>query len=503
MARNFQQGHGFSTSILYYDEHFRLSTWPAPQTVFPIGFPILISALGMLGVPLRLAAFLISAAGFMMVPPLITAAALRMGQKPTTALLLAMIWLCLPMNWGNVEESQTDMLFTALTLGGFVLLIRPTVTARQLLLSGLCAAIAFSVRYAGVFWLMTVGLIFVASILQRQKPAFKHAVQFFVVPVAMVVMLFLRNKMLVGDIKGGNNYGSGQSFAFSAMEAYYCLSRITGLDQDALMRGHFAEMLFAAGLIILICITVPFGRRVHRLDFRSLVALPITLKSTAPLYVVMSVATLIWLETTTSIHLSPRMFFPVIPFALLSAADLIGRLGAASKDISILKRRLIPLASGMMVVGLLAGQTQSAGDVASQIHRYGMVAEIVETPAVGSDGSIEARQLMADTKILTSEPHMLAEYLERGVIGLTENEYTSQVWTDDAVVSLIRHYGVNQVVFFPDLPTDDTNPFFRSLRRFEDGHEVRRPWLNPVLVTPRIQIYEVIDGTQPCKLQCH
>ena len=132
-----------------------------------------------------------------------------------------------------------------------------------------------------------------------------------------------------------------------------------------------------------------------------------------------------------------------------------------------------------------------------------MVAEIIETPISGSDGPIDARQLMANTNILTSEPHMLAEYLERGVIGLTEKVYTSQVWTDDAVLSLIQHYGVNQVVYFPDLPTDDTNPFFNSLRRFEDGHELQHSWLKPVVVTPKIQIYEVIDGTLPFKLQCH
>jgi uncharacterized membrane protein (DUF485 family) len=498
VARNIQQGNGLATSIIYYDEHYRLSTWPAPQTVFPLGFPILISALGLLGVPLRLGAFLMNAFGFLIVPPLIAKAALRMGRQPATALLLAVIWLCFPMNWGNVEESQSDMLFTALTLASFLLLQYQAPTRWHLLLSGLCAAAAFSLRYAGIFWLLTVGLMSAVTILQRRRFAFKQAVVFFAVPATTVLVLFLRNQLLVGDIKGGNNNSSGQPFAFAVMEAYYCLSRITGLDQDALFRGNTAEILFTAGFTILLYGVARLLRQIDRSRLREMITLRVAPQSAAALYVVVSVVTLIWLETTTSIHLSPRMFLPVIPFGLLWAAQLIGCLRNAYNEVFLVRKLLIPLAAGMIVIGLLAGQIASTADVASQVHRFGLVQEIAEMPLQDSFRSVDAKQLLNDSRILTNEPHMLAEYLERGVIGLTDQKYTSQVWTEDAVVHLIQHYDVNQVVFFPDLPSDEENPFFTSLRRFDDGHEVSRPWLKPVLITSRIQIYAVCEPTFSC-----
>ncbi len=491
VARNLQQGNGFSTSIIYYEEHYRLGTWPAPQTVFPIGFPAIISGLATLGVPFRLAAFLISAAGFLFVPPLIATAAMRMGRKPATALLLAAIWLCFSMNWGNIQESQTDIAFTAMTLGSLLLLQHQSPTTRNLLLAGLLAAMACSLRYAGVFWLLTVGLMFAMQLVQRQKASARKCVVFLAIPAITMLAMFARNALLVGDIKGGNNNHFEKPFVEAAVEAYYCVSRITGLDQDRLLSGHMAEILFAAGLAILICCAASCWRHFRRQNFHGMQSLRITANSTIVVYIVVSTAALILLDATTSINMSPRMYFPLIPFALLFLADAIGRLCAACGETAVLGRRTITLASGLIIAGLLGGQVRSAADVASQAHRFGPIAGIVGQPVESLGRVAVPRQLMTDAKILTNEPHMLAEVLERGVIGLTNGKYTSRVWSDEAVLALIHKYGINQIVFFPELPTEEENPFFMSLKRLADSHEIDRPWLKPVLVSKHIQIYEV------------
>ena len=491
VARNVQQGNGFSTSIIYYEEHYRLGTWPAPQTVFPVGFPAMISGLATLGVPFRVAAFLISVAGFLLVPLLIATAAMRMGRKPVTSLLLAALWLCFPMNWGNIQESQTDILFTALTLGSFLLLQQQALTTRNLLSAGLLAALACSLRYAGVFWLLTVGLMLVMQFVQRQKASARKCAVLLVIPAITTLTMFARNALLVGDIKGGNNKHFEKPFVEAAIEAYYCVSRITGLDQDRLLSGHFAELLFAAGFAILMCCAAFCLRHYRGQHFQGIKTHRITANSTVVLYILVSTAALILLDATTSINMSPRMYFPLIPFALLSIADATGRLRAAYVDAAVVGRRMIVLASGLIVAGLLSGQVRSAADVASQTHRFGPIAMIVDQTAESLSGPAVARQLMAEAKILTNEPHMLAEVLERGVIGLTNIKYTSRVWSDEEVLALIRKYGVNQVVYFPDLPTEEENPFFMSLKRFDDSREIDRPWLKPVLVSEHIQIYEV------------
>ncbi|MBC7967177.1 MAG: hypothetical protein H7Z17_14785 [Fuerstia sp.] len=491
VARNLQQGNGFSTSIIYYEEHYRLGTWPAPQTVFPIGFPTMITGLATLGVPFRVAAFLISAAGFLFVPPLIATAAMRMGRKPATALLLAAIWLCFSMNWGNIQESQTDIAFTAMTLGSLLLLQHQTLKTRNLLLAGLLAAIACSLRYAGVFWLLTVGLVFAMQFVQRQKGSARKCVVFLVIPAITMLAMFARNALLVGDIKGGNNNHFEKPFVEAAMEAYYCVSRITGLDQDRLLSGYVAELFFAVGVAILMCCAASCWRHYRVRNLLGIKTYRITANSTVMLYIAVSTAVLILLDATTSINMSPRMYFPLIPFALLSVADAVGRLRMACGETVGLGRSMIVLASGLIIAGLLGGQVRSAADVASQTHRFGPIASIVGQPVESLGHVAVPRELMTDARILTNEPHMLAEVLERGVIGLTSGKYTSRVWSDEEVLALIRKYGVNQVVYFPDLPTEEENPFFMSLKRLDDSREIDRAWLKPVLISEHIQIYEV------------
>ena len=243
-ARNLLAGNGFCTDLIYYEQHYQQHAWPAKQTVFPFGYPAMIAALGSIGVPWRTAAQVLSLCGFFCVPLLIFVAARSMGRTPATVMLLGLLWQCAPMNWYNVYEKQTESLFVAFTLGSMILLFAREYRTRRILLAGLCAAIACSLRYAGVFWLLTFGLVVAPGIIRNWKQVVREGAFFFFVPVAVVCGMFIRNRMVVGNISGGIQALSTKSWRLTCENVYYAFSRLTGLDQNGLQSRHPAELLF-------------------------------------------------------------------------------------------------------------------------------------------------------------------------------------------------------------------------------------------------------------------
>ncbi|HQX54007.1 MAG TPA: hypothetical protein PLR25_29100 [Planctomycetaceae bacterium] len=498
VARNLQQGNGFSTSVVYYEEHYQFDTAPAPQTVFPIGYPAMIAAIGAFGVPLRTAAYSIGVIGFVLVPPLICLAALRMGRKPITSFMVAAFWLCSPMLWHNVWERQTEMMFITLTLSSLILLQNSMLTTRRLLLSGLLAAIAFSLRYAGVFWLTSIGGVLLIQLVANGRlavgPVFRQAVSFFTIPIVVAISLFARNAALVGDFKGGNNKEVHRTLLEASMNAWYGISRILGLDKSGLVAGNTVERVAVAGLAILVIAGLLCLLRIRKSEVRTTL-LPTSFANTAMyLYIGVSVAALIGLEMRTSINLSPRMFFPVIPFALLAMSDVLSRMQLVLSTASAWPRRTLIAGVILLTIGVLSGQFRVAAEVQSYVHRFGMVNDILDQKVEPSADSKTARELLLGSTILSDESHMLAEALQQGTFGLTSTTYTSRIWTDDEVVRLIRKYHINRVVVFPDVQPKDANPFFESLTPLGHHAATSHLWLEPLVILPRIQIYAVPDS---------
>ncbi|MDA1232358.1 MAG: hypothetical protein O2856_16415 [Planctomycetota bacterium] len=495
VARNIQQGNGFSTGIIYYEEHYQLNSWPALQTVFPIGFPAMIAAFGYFGVPLRIAAFLIGTIGFLLVPLLICVAAQHMGRKPATGLLLAAISLCFPMIWHNVWECQTEMMFIALTLSSLIFLQSESLNTGRLTMAGFFAATAFCLRYAGVFWLMAVGVILLLQVTRLKSGVIKQGFSIFIIPAVIAVFLFGRNAMLVGDFKGGNNKEVNRTLRDACECGYYAVSRITGLDKGDLLAGHLAELSAAAGFGLLAIATIIWLLiRLRRSESAKHLTFSTKGDAAVYLYITVSLAALIGLQKSTSINLSPRMFFPLIPFALLALADCLQPASEAISSIMTTQRRLIFSASALLMCGVLGGQFQSGDEVRTHVKRFSLVDQALNEAVDGDSGPVSPRNILAGKRILTDECHMLAESLQQDAVGLTSIIYTTKTWNDDEVIELVHKYQIDRVVVFPDMHPKDENPFFESLTSDPEKQKLPRPWLKPVLLSPRIRIYAIRES---------
>lgn len=497
VARNLQAGNGFATGIIYYEEHYCLNSWPAPQTVFPIGYPALLAALGWTGMSLRSATAVIGVTGFFLVPFAIFTATVRMGRRPLTAVILAAQWLCFPMLWHNVWERQTEMMFISLTLSSLILLQGKSTGYRELLLAGFLAAIAMTLRYAGIFWILAAGLAFLTQIPQYRFAAIRRGCAFLLIPVTVAVTLFTRNLILIGDLKGGSTKDVNRTLSLAAENAYYAASRLTGLDKTNLVSGQVVEVAVASGIALIMIAAVIGLLRQLIWNKGKLLITPQPGNSVVYFYIFVSLAALISLEKTTSINLSPRMLFPLIPFVLMAVADIISRSRSAFSERtwqSRLIRSTVFAGAVFLTLGTLSGQFRAADEVRGYVHRFGMVSDIISQPLDTTRNQTTAMELIQRKRILSDEPEMLGEAMQQGVVGLTSTNYSNRIWTDDEVKSLIRKYHINCVVVFPAIQPKDENPFFESLMRQQnvDGHS--RAWLDPVVVSPHIHIYTVRDS---------
>ncbi len=503
-AKNLLDGKGFSTSLIYYEQHYQQNTWPAAQTVFPIGFPAMIAGLGAVGVPFRAAAQLLSLTGFFIVPVLICLAAIRMGRRPSTAVFLALLWQCSPMNWHNVYEKQTETLFVTFTLSSLILLQNDSRSLRRLMLAGLFAMVASSLRYAGVFWLITGGVLIGSQILRDPKATIQRLIAFGCLPAILVGGMFIRNSMIVGDPRGGISHVVDKSIRLTLENVYYAVSRLTGLDQNDLVSARLPELFVAVGACGLVLLAAMCLLRC-RVSLARIVSFENVGHSAVYGYIVVTLACLAWLEKTTSVNLSPRMILPLIPFGLLAAADIVAALLQATSSLPY-SRKAIVSTSVLLTLGLALAQPDVFTELRGQVPRFGIVKEIIEQPLAAtamaqlsshdvSKQVTTVRDLLAGQRILTNESHMLPEVLEQGAIGLSESAYTSRVWTSDEVQSLAQKYDVQLVVVFTGILERDRSPFF-DLLMADKGCEATPSWLEPVLGTQDLIVFQVKESVR-------
>ena len=505
-ARNLLTGNGFSTDLICYEQHYQQQVWPAKQTVFPFGYPSMIAALRSLGVPFRTAAQILSLSGFFCVPLLIFFAARRMERTPMIAMLLGLLWQCAPMNWYNVHEKQTESLFVAFTLGSMILLFAKENRTSRFLLAGLCAGIACSLRYAGVFWLLTVGIVMAPGVLRNWKQVVREGFLFFTIPGAIVCGMFVRNRLVAGEVSGGIQAISTKSWRLTLEHVYYALSRLVGLDENDLQSHHPAELLFAIGLIIG-CVLVLNSLVRQRKTFFRLMADCAIGRAACFVYLIVTMVLLTWLEKTTTVNLSPRMILPLLSFILLVTADVI----AFARD-GLMESRSWRYTVGSVATVLLVGTLIAQGDVYQEIihqpERLGLVRDVLSAPVNRSDfldlqlaqnrnseESCSALQLIRGKRVLTNEDHMLPEVTGEGALGLTASVYTTREWSNAEVETLARQQAVELVVLFTSITPRVSNEFFDGLIA-DHGDEALPHWLTPVFVIADLRLYRV-ENTAP------
>ncbi len=483
VARNLRSGRGLVTSILYYDEHHRLAGVPVPQTVFPPGFPILIAATSLLGLPMDRAALVVDLCCYQLVALLVYRIARRNGGSPRAASVLAVLWLLTVLAWNSVLWRASEMPFILLTLVSAAFLLDDSMGS--MVWAGSAAAAGLLVRYAGVFWIVAAGLWLCVDLLRprRARAAACRLVAFGVLPGLTALSLFLRNHFLVGDAKGGNPFVAQRGPLTALRSAARVVGDLSGFSLGGLAERRPAELVVVACLLACLVAAGMRLRRETSAASKTPEAARTPFASLAMTYIGASLVLLVYLEMTTNVGQDGRLLLPLLPFVLLLAPAGVAVLAGGPKAES----RIGLVAAGVFLWGQ-ATLLPSSRVREARATRYATVRDSFER--LVADGALAPWE--GASPILTNEPHLLGEASGGPVLGLTGPPYAAQVWTTERVRELAAKKGVRYLLFFP-LPKGQTMAgsragFFESLASPDPP-----PWLVPLRLEPSAILYSVVS----------
>lgn len=486
VADNLRAGRGPATSIIYYEEHYALGTVPAPQTVFPPGYPVAIALAAASGLATATAAFVVDLLSWVASIGLLFSIALARGHSPSRALGCAVAFACLALPWVYTHEMLSEPLFIALTLASTRCLAgsRRQPAYGSFLLAGVAASAAITVRYAGVFFAAAVAVVLAVELVRRRSlRTLIHGVA-FAVPVAVTTLtLFWRNARLVGDFRGGNAHEVVKPIGDVLDTALKSAAALVGVGR----RLGPAEL---AALIALALVALLMWRARGRVSLAR-DALAAAMRDRAALltavYPLVSIAALLYLERVSSIGLDERMLVPLVPFAFLFTLE-------AARGVNVgvrAPRRLARVTVAVVALAYLAGQAHVARAAFEGPSRAAAIASALAEPLGETTvGDWLRARASVEHPVLGNEPQLLGAVLERPVVGLTAPKYSPRTWTADAALRLIRAYGVEHVVLFPHrVPpgsVEDRSPVLAEL-----AAGTVPPWLVPVHVSGAVRVYRV------------
>lgn len=499
-AKNLRQGSGYATALLYYDQHYQVGGLPARQTVWPPLFPALIALVSRAGAGVDHAAFLVALACYLLIAVVLLATLRRMGHAPGPALILSSLWYLFALPWGNVLHHLSDMTFALFTLLSLYCLVTSDERAgRQrawLLLAGLAASLAFATRYAGIFYIASIGTWFgVRWLFDRRRETFTDLFALMLVPVLTVAGFFLHNYSLTGTMTGGADPHTGGSLAMVFDKHLTLVSKVFGFSDDGFLEARPAEMLFAA-FAALGVVYVVWRRdarqalwkalavtRWHRASQLSLVYIVLTL-------FVLSVFGL----TKLTGYLHPRYMIPLIPFGILVLAQIVPIAPDDRQGLGHVARAVLLLAAA----AFLAGQTNVARAVWASGTSDSLYLALVEDLRAPIDGNSAQDFLRSraslQSPVLGNESQMLGYILDRPALGTAPANYSARVWDTAAIRQLCEDYRVGYVVFFRERfdANDPWNANLTFLAALGSGQVP--PWLDRIVETDALMVYRVDHG---------
>jgi hypothetical protein len=498
VATNLLEGQGITTDIVYYEDHHRQGTIPARQTVWPPGYPALIALLGLTGLTVESAAFVVTLLAHVLTPVLLALALLAAGVRRPVAAAAAIACAACALPASYVLARLSEPVFTCLTLASFACVVahvsRVNARGAWLLGAGAFAALAFVVRYPGVFFIAALGLVFGVRLLRRRDArSLRECVLVLAIPAATALALVLYNLAVTDRLSGNPPTHDGAAPLHLVKFLYWSIAKVFGFAAPVAVSTLVLALLALGTLGVLALV----ARRVWR-PFRSAgegeafhVAWSLSLA-----YGAVTLAGLAYLGATAADwYLSDRYLTQLLPFVLVLVACAATWLLADRRSDERVFRVGGAVAFGLLAAGFLLGQSrvvQAEREWYAADDRYRTMAAALES-LHGGQTLLEYLQANVSerTPVLASEAELLGAILDRPVIGLPEDRFTDRTFDTAEVARLVRAYGVRFVLVFPRAhgpgsQVQANQPFMTQLL----GRQVP-PWLTLVSDQPALQVYSV------------
>ena len=303
-----------ATNLVHFDTERSHNTIPAPLTWFPAGYPAAIAGVSLAGVNYETVSLLISITSFVCVTWLLWWLMRIMDPSPWAARTAILCWLLNSQAISYSVSALSEGLFTMCGLASLLFLIYADEIGNNphvwicWMGSGVMAGLSYWVRYAGIVWVLAFLLFLMVQIVSgnKSKQSRRSAVAAGALLLLLVIPLMIRNEILVGDWKGGNNTSVELPIkTFVLMSAQVPFHLILG--DGTLKQLKFPTILMSLGLIGL-CIVACRSRASHSV-WRLLAGKKGLVLSAFLIYSIGIGAIVL----RSPVSYSPRMFVPVLP----------------------------------------------------------------------------------------------------------------------------------------------------------------------------------------------
>lgn len=494
VTKNLLDGNGITTTIIYYQTHYDIGGIPVPQTVFPPGYPFMIAPISMLGMHPRLAAFVLSLVCFNLTALFIYQIARISGNRKDTCFILTTLWYCFVPNWFYVLRSTSEMTFILLTVLSFRCIIQNEISSKKgwTFIASLFASLAFTVRYAGIFFIMSLSIFYFISFLRKKNThAFYKLLSATLLPLLTILSIFTRNYILTRSFRGALLYGSEKPVTFIIYKCYLALSKLFGLTKSGIVMGRIQDSLMII-LLILCCLFFIVNLRKLRVNKYAFINFVGNATSFVPsIYLVITLLALTHMEITSFSGIASRYLLPLIPFCLLLIPDVFK---VAYFENGYLRRikYCLPL---IVLLMFLLGQSNVFLFYWKQYVRdnhFRIIHDSLQKPFLSSTlYDFLRNRVRLDNPILGEPGQLVGGVLDRPTIALPPSRYTSKIWGFSEVKKIVQRYNVHYLLFYPqifNISGDDDQLFFTELKK---GN--MPPWLKPISSTPEMLLYEVCN----------
>lgn len=460
VAENALGGYIGYTSLIHFDAERSFGVTPAPMVTFPMGYPLVITLLSLLGVSLQKAALLVNALS-------------------TAGSVLLLAWIGNRLGWSRIVRNAivavfafnstiieygsfawTEPLFTAIVLAGTTLIVAARMDGGssrwRWTVAGLTFGAAYFVRYAGLFFVLGLGFLVSFHFLASNRELAKRYAVTLVTATIFAVGGIARNIDLVGNWRGGNEKIVSNAVFPVLAKTYSALHELFIGPGFGLLRGPTAWMTGLRALLLLSLMAASIGwlicyRRAQHPGKNHNGVMTTSAGIDVCLLVGVYGACMFYAGLTSVISYGTRMFVPLLPLLVL----LIGMVAHTA-----LTTPEPPNTSGT-VMRLALGASVCVYLVLNSLHFL----ENLRTHAQPDPSSIA--RIMTATNIDGMSPYSIVRNLtgptgvivanngqavghifQRRTVSLVGPRYSAVEWNENAVRQVAHQFNAAAVVIY-------------------------------------------------------
>lgn len=449
---------------------------PAPMVTFPLGYPLAIALVSLLGLPVQGAAFAVSALSTVACVPLLAWIANQLGwsRMLRNATVATFVFNAAVIDYG--ASASSEALFTLVILLGVTALVAarldPDGGRWRWAAAGLAFGAAYFVRYAGLFFVLGLALVVIRRLLASNRGAAKGYAVAFAIASIIVLVGVARNFLLVGNWRGGNEKIVSNPLLSLLVETAVAVKDLFvgtgfglfvgpafGTGWISIARALLLVSLVAAGIGWLIWSRQGRQQRANHDD--------VILKSVGIdllLLVGVYVACMFYAGLTTVISYGTRMFVPLLPLLiLLIGLEVHSILTTPARPNASRTPALLALGASLcfyVIVNVFLILRPSAPSDPSSFTRTveGISAQSMVRSLTGPTGVIVANNGQA-----------VGHVLGRPTVSLVGPHYSAMEWNEKAVREAVHQFNAAAIVIYVPTAAESNNddfvpsPFVRQL----------------------------------------